>query len=118
MDEPPTPRAPTDPGESTTLSEVLELLVAEGFTRDMFVTAEGALRCGACHQDTAPADLSLERMVRIEGASDPADMAAVLGVLCRHCGARGTAIVRFGPEAGPQDDAVLLALDDHRFDPD
>jgi hypothetical protein len=102
---------PTD----RTLIEVLGELSDEGFTQDMFVTTGSMVRCGTCHADTPPTELELDRLVRIEGASDPADMAAVLGLTCRHCGARGTAVVRFGPEADRQDDEVLAALDDHRF---
>jgi hypothetical protein len=104
-------RSPTD----RTLMEVLGELSEQGFTQDMFGTAEAMVRCGSCHADTAPADLELDRLMRLEGASDPADMAAVLGLTCRHCGARGTAVVRFGPEADRQDDEVLAALDDRRF---
>ncbi len=115
MDQEPTPAAAGAPSDNTTLVAVLNALVAEGFTQDMFVTPEAQLRCGVCHRDTAPADLVLDRLRRIEGASDPADMAAVLGVTCGHCDARGTAVVRYGPEAEPQDAEVLLALDDQRF---
>jgi len=115
MDQEPTPSAPGAPSDNTTLVAILEALAAEGFDQDMFVTPEAQLRCGACHRDTAPSDLVLGRMRRIEGASDPADMAAVLGITCGHCGARGTAVVRYGPEAEPQDDEVMLALDDQRF---
>jgi len=115
MDQEPTPSAPGAPSDNTTLVAILEALAAEGFDHDMFVTPEVQLRCGACHQDTAPSDLVLDRMRRIEGASDPADMAAVLGITCGHCGARGTAVVRYGPEAEPQDDEIMLALDDQRF---
>jgi hypothetical protein len=56
----------------------------------------------------------LRTLRRIEGASDPADMAAVLGLECPACGARGAAIVRYGPEAGPGDEIVLTHLDDRR----
>lgn len=115
MDQEPSPSAPGVPSDSTTLVAVLAAMAAEGFAQDMFVTEEAQVRCGACHRDTAPADLALDRMRRLEGASDPADMAAVLGITCGHCGARGTAVVRFGPEAGPQDDELMLAIDDQRF---
>src|SRR3546814_13811784 len=41
-------------------------------------------------------------------------MAAVLATTCPGCGVHGTAVVRYGPEAGPGDSAVLLAIEDHR----
>lgn len=100
--------------DGSTLLEALEQLRDKGFDRDMFVMADAKVRCGSCHQDTAPKDLNLLELVRLEGVSDPSDEAAVLALQCTRCGARGTAVVRFGPEAGPQDDAVLSAVEDHR----
>src|SRR3546814_12343101 len=41
-------------------------------------------------------------------------MAAVLATNCPGCGVHVTAVVRYGPEAGPGDSAVLLAIEDHR----
>lgn len=80
----------------------------------MFVTPEAKIRCGVCHADSDPADLELDALKRVEGASDPADMAAVLALTCKACGAKGTAVVRYGPEAGPEDDEVVRALEDKR----
>lgn len=110
----PTAAVPGEPTGASTILEALEHLRGQGFDRDMFVTVEAMVRCGSCHQDTAPADLDLLELVRLEGVSDPSDEAAVLALTCRLCGARGTAVVRYGPEAEPQDDAVLRAVEDHR----
>ena len=103
-----------EPTGATTLMEALERLRAVGFAGDMFVTADATVRCGSCHEDTPPSELDLECLVRLEGVSDPADEAAVLALTCRVCGARGTAVVRYGPEAEPQEDVVLRAVEDHR----
>lgn len=103
------------PSDNTTLTAIIDAFVADGFDSDLFVTREGMIRCGVCHHDMPPGVAVLERLRRLEGASDPADMAAVLALTCPRCGARGTVVVRFGPEAGPADDAVLLALQDDRF---
>ncbi len=66
--------------------------------------------------DISPADLEVvKHRCAAEGDSDPADMAAVLALTCLVCGSKGTAIVRFGPEAEPQDITVLRAVDDERF---
>jgi len=111
---PPVLGVPGVPGEDTIQSVIAELQ-ARGFTADMFVTPAALVRCGAYDHDAAPADLELDELRRIEGDSDPADMAAVLALTCLVCGRRGTAIVRFGPEAGPQDIAVLRAVGDERF---
>lgn len=101
--------------DESTLITLLANFEAEGFTHDMYVTTEAMVRCGSCRTDSAPADLELHQMRRVEGASDPGDMAAVLGVTCPKCGEKGTAVVRFGPEAEAQDGEVLAALVDERF---
>ena len=41
----------------------------------------------------------VDRFFRFEGPSDPADEAIVLGVHCSACGARGTIVSAFGPDA-------------------
>ena len=106
----PIPGVPVD----RTLTAVLAALHSDGYDGDMFVTAEGKIRCGSCRHDAEPANIELHAIRRIEGASDPADEAAVLALTCRVCGARGTAVVRYGPEAEPQDIAVLRAVEDLR----
>jgi hypothetical protein len=51
-------------------------------------------------------------LARVEGASDPDDMAAVVAVTCPRCSARATLVVKYGPEASAADADVLLALPD------
>jgi hypothetical protein len=104
------------PSDNTTLVAILAAFEQDGFAGDMFVTDDGEVRCGACRHTVAPADMEVHAIRRVEGASDPADMAAVLALVCEECGARGTAIVRFGPEASAGDAAVLAGLEDHRLD--
>jgi hypothetical protein len=97
-----------------TLVEVLDDLRAEGFTVDVMVREDGRLCCRGCDHCVAPEDMELLALRRIEGASDPGDEAAVLGLRCVGCGDLGVAVVRYGPEAGPGDVAVLQAIDDQR----
>jgi hypothetical protein len=104
------------PSDNTTLVAILDALRREGFEGDMFVTDDGELRCGRCRHTAPPSAMDVHAIRRVEGASDPADMAAVLALVCSSCGSRGTAVVRFGPEAGPGDAAVLLGVEDHRAD--
>ncbi len=103
------------PTGASTLIEALEVVRRLGFEQDMFVRPDGLVRCGACHEDARPEGLNLRRLVRLEGVSDPAEQACVLALECTLCGARGSAVVRYGPEAGPADAAVLRAVEDHRF---
>ena len=51
---------------------------------------------------------------RLEGASDPDDMLAVVGLACPHCSAQGTAVLGYGPEAAAVDAEVLERLEDAR----
>ena len=46
----------------------------------------------------------------MEGASDPADMLAVMAAACPTCGDRSVLVVHYGPTAGPADADVLAAL--------
>ncbi len=51
---------------------------------------------------------------RTEGASDPADMLAVVALCCPACDTRGTAVLNYGPEATVDDAEVLVGLEDER----
>lgn len=110
-----TPPVAGAPSDNATMVGVLGGFRERGFVADFFVTPDSTVRCGACRHEMPPEELDLDLMRRVEGASDPSDMAAILGLCCPSCGAKGTAIVKFGPEAGPEEDDVLRALGDHRF---
>ena len=53
---------------------------------------------------------------RLEGASDPDDMMAVVALECGVCGAAGTMVLGYGPSATAADSDVLRSLRDHRDD--
>ena len=74
---------------------------------------EGALiRCEPCGQ-TSPADeVGVDSLHRVEGASDPDDMAVVVAITCPHCGSQDALVLTYGPEASAADADVLLALPD------
>jgi hypothetical protein len=102
------------PSDGTTMTAVLDRLRGEGYDGDFTVGEGASLACRACGTESAAAEVGVEEIRRLEGASDPADMAAVLALVCPVCSARGTAIVRFGPEAGADDAEVLRAVEDRR----
>jgi hypothetical protein len=110
----PTPTPAGVPSDNTTLVAVLQVCADAGFSSDFFVTEEARIRCGSCHQDGDPRSFELLDLRRVEGASDPADMAAVLCLECPRCEARGTAVVRYGPEALAHEEEVLSELEDRR----
>ena len=49
-------------------------------------------------------------MTRLEGASDPADQLIVVPLACPVCGARGTFVAHYGPEASLEEADVLAVL--------
>jgi hypothetical protein len=101
-------------GTDRTILEVLGELEDRGFT-GQFMPRDGAqVECVACHQ-RSPADLTVLRdLERLEGASDPDDMMAVVALECPHCGAKGTAVLTYGPESPPLDTEVLQSFEDAR----
>lgn len=99
----PTAGAPSD---GTTLTAVLDALAEEGYAGNATVDDDGAVRCSACRELTPADEVGIERIRRLEGASDPADQALVLGIRCG-CGAAVALVVRYGPEAGAGDAAFL-----------
>jgi hypothetical protein len=97
-------------GEAQTLRDVLARYEREGFPGHFGAREGGRIRCFACSAEFPPDEAHLETLHRLEGASDPADMLAVLPLSCPRCGARGTLVVNFGPEAALEDSEVLAAL--------
>ena len=68
------------------------------------------LRCPHCGLLGEPAATALLWATRLEGASDPADMAYVAALRCSRCRATGVYIAQYGPAAGAADAAVLPLL--------
>ena len=95
--EDPTPEAAPSAG---TVTEGLVQLAAEGYGDDL--RFEGGVvvcrRCGTSHATDAA---EVERVLRFEGPSDPADEAIILGLRCPECGAKGSLVSAFGLDADP-----------------
>jgi peroxiredoxin len=105
------------PSDHTTLSEVLGQFADAGFVGQFEVAGGGTtLRCLTCQGETGASDLPDHTIRRLEGASDPADMAAVVAVTCPRCGAGGTLVLPFGPSASASEALVLAELRDARGD--
>jgi len=119
------------PSDRTTLTEVVDAYRASGFAADFFAEepADGTrtggsgahgggpmVRCARCACVLEPGRLPIHSMRRLEGASDPADMVAVIATTCPVCGSDGTLVLAYGPMASAVDSDVLLALKDRRND--
>jgi hypothetical protein len=114
----------TDPsgyeqGEAETLRGVIDELEQTGSRGQFGARAGGVIRCFSCQRDFAPADATVQTLRRLEGASDPDDMIAVLPLTCPRCETEGTLVLAYGPEASLEDSEVLAALPrlDHSPDP-
>jgi hypothetical protein len=89
---------------------VTSALAEQGWTEQATPLEGGTVRCEVCGQESAADELAVDSLARIEGASDPADMAAVVAITCPHCSAQDVLVLKYGPEATAADADVLLAL--------
>lgn len=119
-DEPPRDMPPSD---NTTVQAVLAAYEDAGYVGQFSNEPIGsagatgaALRCSVCGSVVAAAQVTMHSMRRMEGASDPADMLAVVALTCPVCGAKGTAVLSYGSMASAEDSDLLLALRDRRAD--
>ena len=83
-----------------TVTEAVTLLTRDGYDAE-FRFDGGSVRCDCCGSVHPTTDADVERVYRFEGASDPGDEAIVLGLRCPRCGARGSVVSAFGPDADP-----------------
>jgi len=105
-----------DPSDYTTLTEVLSAYASGGFEGSFGANEGGVLECYTCDARFDAATVQMSSLRRLEGASDPADMMAVVALSCPRCSMRGTAVLGFGPTASAADSDVFGALRDHRGD--
>lgn len=90
--------------------EMIEELEKSGYTGQFSVSQESKLHCLSCETEVEPESIEPESFLRVEGASDPDDMAAVAAITCPKCATKGTVVLKYGPEASPEDAHVLSAL--------
>ena len=105
------PREPGYAPEARSLSEILAMYEAQGFTSQFGTRPGGRIICFKCHVETPAEDCELVSLSRTEGASDPDDMLAVAALRCRSCETQGTLVLNYGPEAGEDDVDVFRRLD-------
>ena len=85
-------------------------LAADGWEGQATPVEGGDVRCEVCSTSTPAGELAVETVQRVEGASDPDDMAAVVPLVCPSCGAKDVLVLQYGPEASEADADVLAAL--------
>jgi hypothetical protein len=84
-------------------------LRGRGYLRDYSAVAGGRLRCGQCGTEIDAASVRIDEIVRFEGISDPGDE-SILFALAGPCGHDGLYSAAYGPNATPEDAAVVVGL--------
>ena len=98
--------------DSETLLDVLARFTQHGWSSQFAARGDGTVECESCHTSMAAADVPVLELRRLEGASDPDDMLAVVAVECANCGLCGSLVLNYGPTATEDDASVLLGLGD------
>jgi len=68
------------------------------------------VRCASCSGLHRPDEVQIERIIRIEGASDPGDESIVFGLSCAQCATRGVLVSAYGPSASGEEAMVVTTL--------
>jgi hypothetical protein len=92
-----------------TVVQATQRLQQAGFGGHWTAIDGGRLRCAACGAEFAAGALTVEEIVRYEGASDPGDE-TILYALTGPCGDRGIYVAAYGPDASPADVEAGIAL--------
>ena len=97
--------------DARSLSEILAMYEADGFTSQLGTRPGGRIVCFSCHFEAPAIEFELVSLSRTEGASDPDDMLAVAALRCPNCQCQGTLVLNYGPEASEDDVDVLQHLE-------
>jgi hypothetical protein len=92
-----------------TVAEATERLQQAGFHGHWTAVDGARMRCSACGGEYPADALTVDEVVRFEGASDPADE-AILYALTGPCGHRGIYVAAYGPDASAADVEAETAL--------
>ena len=102
------------PSDNTTLTAVLAGYAESGFDAAFAPMDDAVVECLTCGT-TLPAErFTVLSLRRLEGASDPDDMMAVVAMTCPTCSAQGALVLGYGPMASAKDSDILVALRDAR----
>jgi hypothetical protein len=110
--------APEDPvnaaQDAQTIADVIRALESEGYTGQFRAGEGGNVECLRCHESSPASAVAVEKVARLEGPTDPADMVALAAVTCPRCASAGTLLLGYGPDSSLEDADVLQALGDAR----
>lgn len=92
-----------------TMQHAMARLEAAGYTGS-FRAEGGVLCCTTCGCQVEPEAVTIDEVVRFEGASDPDEQAALFALDCGGCSMKGTYAVVFGPGMPAEDGDVVRRL--------
>lgn len=90
--------------------EVEHNLTDDGFTGQFGAREQANVLCFSCHEEFPAREMDASGARRVEGESDPADMAILVPLICPTCGTRGTLTLQYGPSSSVEEADVLAAL--------
>jgi hypothetical protein len=106
------------------MTTILEELSADGFATE-FVPGPrdrpGTITCGQCGEASDASGFEVAQVRRLEGASDPDEMALIAALRCPVCSTGGALVLSYGPEVTETDAGILERLPDpprHAAEPD
>jgi hypothetical protein len=102
--------------EEPSLVEVLGAYSEAGFNGDAFASKDGLILCGSCQSHLSPHYIGVHSIRRLEGKSDPSDNIGVVAIICPVCQSHATMVLKYGPEASPEEVAIWLGTKDRRKD--
>lgn len=106
---------PETPTEDPTVTKMVAVSADAGYAYEFVVQSDTRIRCSNCQGLRHASEYSMDALRRMEGASDPDDTVAVIGVRCPACAAQGTMVLNYGPSGSPEEGDVLLAVHDNRL---
>ena len=92
-----------------TVTEAVQFLASQGYIDDYRLCDSGIAADDMPEPHPIPTAV-VDFTFRFEGASDPGDQAIVLGVSCTEWGRKGVVVSAYGPDADPDEAALLVAL--------
>ena len=107
---------PTDHSEPS-LVDVLSAYSEAGFDGDAFATDGGMILCGSCRSTLSPDHIDVHSIRRLEGTSDPSDNIGILAIICPVCESHATMVLKYGPEASPDEVAIWHQTNETRNSP-
>ena len=107
---------PTDHSEPS-LVDVLSAYSEAGFDGDAFATDGGMILCGSCRSTLSPDHIDVHSIRRLEGTSDPSDNIAILAIICPVCESHATMVLKYGPEASPDEVTIWHQTNETRSSP-